>query len=340
MSPEARRIHREATIVDGLVFLADGGTESLDAGNVAAANVTVSHFEADFEAACDDMAAWLARIARPGSRWRLVEQAADVPAARAEGRIGLIMGWQNARPLGDRLERLHLFHRLGLRVVQLTYNRRNFLGDGCLEHAGDGGLSRLGEDAVRLMNEIGIAIDLSHCGERATLRAAELSTRPVFVTHANAAALVDTPRNKSDAAIRAVAATGGTIGLSVYGLFSWDGNPRRRPRLDDFLRHVDHVAALVGPERLALGTDLPAVRDLDLVAPITRMTLERSPGIIGDYARAFGNDVRTRYLADCGTHAELAGVSAALLERGFSEAQLRAFLGANLLRALDAAWTV
>ena len=336
----ARRIHREATIVDGLVFLADGSTESLDAGNVAAANVTVSHFEADFEAACDDLAAWLARIARPGSRWRLVEGAADVPAARAEGRIGLIMGWQNARPIGDRLDRLRLFHRLGLRVVQPTYNRRNFLGDGCLEHANDGGLSRLGEDAVRLMNEIGIAIDLSHTGERATLRAAELSTRPVFVTHANAAALVNTPRNKSDAAIRAVAATGGTIGLSIYGLFSWDGDPRRRPRLDDFLRHVDHVAALVGPEHLAFGTDLPAVRDPDLVAPITRMTLERSPGIIGDYARAFGNDVRTRYLADCGTHGELVKVGAALLERGFSEAELRAFLGANLLRALDAAWTV
>ena len=338
MSPEARRIHRGATIVDGLVFLGDGSTEALDAGHVAAANVTVSHFEADFEAACDDLAAWLARVARPESRWRLVERAADVPAARAEGRIGLIMGWQNARPLGDRLDRLHFFHRLGLRIVQLTYNRRNFLGDGCLEHANDGGLSRLGEDAVRLMNEIGIAIDLSHTGERATLRAAELSTRPVFVTHANAAALVNTPRNKSDAAIRAVAATGGTIGLSIYGLFSWDGNPRRRPHLDDFLRHVDHVAALAGPEYLAFGTDLPAVRDLDLIAPITRMTLERSPGIIGDYARAFGNDVRTRHLVDCSTHEDLVKVSAALFERGWSEAEIHGFLGANLLRALDAAW--
>ena len=338
MSPAARRLHREALIVDGLVFLADGSTETLDAANIAAANVTVAHFEADFESACDDMAAWLARTARPDGRWRLVERAADVHAARAAGQIGIIMGWQNARPIGDRLDRLHLFHRLGLRVMQLTYNRRNFLGDGCLEHANDGGLSRLGEDAVRLMNELGIAVDLSHVGERATLRAAELATGPVFITHANAHALVKTPRNKSDEAIRAVAATGGTIGLSIYGLFSWDGNPQRRPNLDDFLRHVDHVADLVGHEHLAFGTDLPAVRDLDLIAPIARMTLERSPGIIGDYVHAFGNDIRTRHIEGCASHAELVGVSAALLERGWDESQLRGFLGANLLRALDAAW--
>lgn len=338
MNPCAEEIHGDALIVDGLVFTGDGSTETLEAGNVGAANVTVCHFEADFEQACNEMAAWHARLAAPGSRWRLVERAADVVAAREAGQIGLIMGWQNARPLGDRLDRLPFFHRLGLRVVQLTYNRRNFLGDGCLEHENDGGLSRLGEDAVPLMNELGIAIDLSHVGEKATLRTAELTTRPVFITHANAHALVKTPRNKSDDAIKAVAATGGTIGLSTYALFSWDGNPKRRPNLEDFLRHVDHVSNLVGPDRLAFGTDLAAVRDLDIIAPITRMTLERSPGIIGDYVRAFGNDIRTRHLEDCSSHAELVRLSAALLDRGWSKSELRGFLGGNLLRALDLAW--
>ena len=338
MNPTALQVHRDALIVDGLVFMGDGSTETLEAGNVAAANVTVCHFEADFEQACSEMAEWHARVAAPDSQWRLVERAADVSAARAAGRVGLIMGWQNARPLGDRLDRLRFFRRLGLRIVQLTYNRRNFLGDGCLEHANDGGLSRLGEDAVPLMNELGIAIDLSHVGEKATLRTAELSRRPVFITHANAHALVKTPRNKSDDAIRAVAATGGTIGLSTYALFSWDGNPNRRPNLDDFLRHVDHVSRLVGPEHLAFGTDLAAVRDLDVIAPITRMTLERSPGIIGEFVRAFGNDIRSRHLEDCASHGELVRLTSALLERGWSEAELRGFLGENLLRALDLAW--
>ena len=112
MNPTALQVHRDALIVDGLVFMGDGSTETLEAGNVAAANVTVCHFEADFEQACNEMAEWHARVAAPDSRWRLVERAADVSAARAAGQIGLIMGWQNARPLGDRLDRLPFFRHL------------------------------------------------------------------------------------------------------------------------------------------------------------------------------------------------------------------------------------
>src|SRR3546814_14715092 len=104
--------------------------------------------------------------------------------ARAEGRTGLVMGWQNTRPIADRLDRLHFFHRLGLRIMQPTYNYRNFLGDGCLEEEG-AGLSSFGRDAVRLMNELGIAIDLSHVGYRTAMDVIELSAQPVLVTHAH-----------------------------------------------------------------------------------------------------------------------------------------------------------
>ena len=89
MNPRAEEIHRDALIVDGLVFMGDGSTETLEAGNVAAANVTVCHFEADFEQACNEMAAWQARLAAPGSRWRLVERASDVAAAREAGQLDL-----------------------------------------------------------------------------------------------------------------------------------------------------------------------------------------------------------------------------------------------------------
>ena len=92
------------------------------------------------------MAGWHARLAAPGSPWRLIERAADFDAARAAGQIGLVMGWQNARPIDEDVGRFAFFHRLGLRVVQLTYNYRNMLGDGCLE-PDDGGLSALGREA-------------------------------------------------------------------------------------------------------------------------------------------------------------------------------------------------
>ena len=112
----------------------------------------------------------------------------DVTVIAIEGKDIVDGRWKN----DDVLERLDLFHRLGLRVMQLTYNARNFLGDGCLE-PDDGGLSGLGARAVARMNQLGIAIDLSHVGERTTLMAIEASTKPVLGTHANAKALADWP---------------------------------------------------------------------------------------------------------------------------------------------------
>ncbi len=336
-SPETQRLWREALVIDGLTFYGDGDAAGLQTAGIAAVNMTVSHFEADFEAAFDQLAEWREWIEAPGSPWRLIGRASDIEAARAAGSVGLIMGWQNLRPVADKLERLHLAHAAGLRIAQLTYNRRNFMGDGCLE-AVDSGLSTLGERAVAVMNGLGIAIDLSHVGERACLRACELSTVPVLVTHANAKAVSDAPRNKSDAVIRAVAATGGVIGASIYGPMCWDGNPARAPKIDDFVRHLEHISDIVGRDHVAIGTDLPVVSDLAKVAHITEMTLARSPAAIAKYAAAFGNDIRARYLSDCASHGELVRVAAALLERGWSEAEIHGLLGANLLRCLRAIW--
>ena len=333
----AARLWREALVIDGLTFYGDGDAAGLKAAGIAAVNMTVSHFEADFEAAFDQLAEWRARIAAPDSPWRLIERAGDIEAAFAAGSVGLIMGWQNLRPIADKLERLHLAYAAGLRIAQLTYNRRNFMGDGCLE-AADAGLSALGERAVAVMNQLGIAIDLSHVGERACLRACELSAVPVLVTHTNAKAISDAPRNKSDAVIRAVAATGGVIGASIYGPMCWDGDPARPPALEDFIRHLEHIAGLAGREHVAIGTDLPVVSDLAKVAPITEITLARSPAAIAKYAAAFGNDIRARYLSDCASHGDLVRVAAALMERGWSEAEIRDLLGTNLLRALRAIW--
>lgn len=333
----AKRLWREALVVDGLTFYGDGDAGGLQAAGIAAVNMTVSHFEADFEAAFDQLAGWRERIEAPGGPWRLIERADDIEAAREAGSVGLIMGWQNLRPIADRLERLYLAHAAGLRIAQLTYNRRNFMGDGCLE-AADAGLSGLGEQAVALMNQLGIAIDLSHVGERACLRTCELSAAPVLVTHANAKAVADAPRNKSDAVIRAVAATGGVIGASIYGPMCWDGDPARPPAIEDFVRHLEHIAALAGRDRVAIGTDLPVVSDLAKVAHITEMTLSRFPAAIAKYAAAFGNDIRARYLSDCASHADLVRVVAALMERDWSEAEIHGLLGVNLLRALRAIW--
>lgn len=188
------------------------------------------------------------------------------------------------------------------------------------------------------MNELGIAIDLSHVGQRTSVEAAEASIRPVLATHANARAVTPALRNKSDDAIRAIAASGGVIGVSIYGPMCWDGDAARHPSLDDFERHLDHIVDLVGVDHVGLGTDLPAVANLDSVRQITELTLSKFPAAIAKYAAAFGNDIRARYLSDCSSHGELAKVAARLQARRWSDGDITKLLGGNFRRAFGEIW--
>lgn len=335
-APDARSVHDAAFVMDGLVYHSDGDTTTLNAGGIDAVNLTVAHFEADFETACRQMAGWHARLAAPDSRWRLIEQASDFDAAKAAGQVGLVMGWQNARPLDEDLGRIAFFRRLGLRVMQLTYNYRNMLGDGCMEPR-DGGLSVLGREAVAALNEAGVAIDLSHVGERTAMEAVEASTLPCFLTHANAQAMMPLPRNKSDDLIRAVAAGGGVIGASTYGPMCWTGDPEKKPTLDDYLRNLDYLVDLVGHEHVGFGTDLAAG------ANMPRMAFERETPrrwqVIEDYMDTFGRDIPARYIEGYGGHDMLPGITAALLDRGWSRPHVEGYLGGNFRRALDVVWS-
>ncbi len=330
-------LHDRALIIDGLNFHGDGSASVLHDAGITAVNLTVSHFEADYEDCLDDVAFWLKAAADPENGWRQIRTADDIRRCHEDGLTGLIMGWQNLRAIADKPDRLVALHALGLRVAQLTYNRRNFLGDGCLEPE-DGGLSSLGRDVVGLMNELGIAIDLSHVGQRTSVEAAEASRKPVLATHANARSVTPALRNKSDDAIRAIASTGGVIGVSNYGPMCWDGDPSRHPSLDDFARHLDYVVDLVGIDHVGLGTDMPAVRDLDSVAHITKFTLGNFPAAIAKYAAAFSNDIRDRYLSDCASHKDLVHIIERLQKRRWDNVDILKFLGGNFLRAFDEIW--
>src|SRR2546430_3915172 len=155
-----------------------------------------------------DLARWHGHLARYRQRLRLATCAEDIRAAKADGRLAIVLNVQDASILGRDLSVLDLLHGFGVRQVQLTYNTRNLIGDGCTERT-NAGLSDFGAAVVRRLNELGILIDLSHCGRQTTLDAAAVSTRPVACTHTAARALRDIPRNKRDDELRAVAATGG-----------------------------------------------------------------------------------------------------------------------------------
>jgi membrane dipeptidase len=328
-------IHDKLTIVDGLIYFSDGTADSLRRGNVAAANVTVCSFQADFHKTCDDVANWRAILSQPDCGWHPVRSVDDIELAKSRGKVGLIMGFQNLRPIDDKLERLAFFYDAGVRVMQLTYNERNFVGDGCLEES-QAGLSHFGKRAIKEMNRLGVAIDLSHVGERTCLDAIEHSQAPVLITHANAKAVLDLPRNKSDRILKEVAACGGTVGASIHCYLCWDGNPRRRHTLSDFVRHINYLRDLVGIDCIAMGTDFPAVSNFDRV-PVLNPTGIRYP-FLDRYQAAFGNSASVNYPEDCNSPSELRRLTDALITDGWSEDDLEAFYGGNLIRALRAIW--
>jgi membrane dipeptidase len=191
---------------------------------------------------------------------------------------------------------------------------------------------------VAEMNRLGLAIDLSHCAETVALEAAEISTRPILVTHANARAVFEQPRNKSDAVIRAVAATGGVIGLSIHGFMNWDGDPSHPNTLEGFVSNVRHVRDLVGVEYIGIGTDYASLSRPDAADFFLSMSKEKYQGTAGAYIEAFGNSLERRYPAEAPTPQHYPRIFDALADSGFSDSEISAIAGGNFLRALDQIW--
>jgi membrane dipeptidase len=187
-----------------------------------------------------------------------IDSPSDLDDVKRSGKIGILLGNQNSehfRTVND----VDFFYSLGQRVSQLTYNTRNMIGNGCTERRDDG-LSSFGVDVVGRMNARGMAVDVSHCGDRTTLDACEVSTRPVLITHANCRALVpNQPRCKTDEAIRKMAARGGVMGISGIRNFVKATEPTT---IEDMLDHYDHVRRLVGVQHVGLGSDIDLARFL------------------------------------------------------------------------------
>ncbi len=278
-----------------------------------------------------------ARTNRAHGYW--LSNVKDIDRAKKNGKAGLIMGWQNAKPFGDQIERIAMFQQLGMRVVQLTYNEANLVGDGCLEKR-QAGLTNFGVEVVKEMNRVGIAIDISHCAEQTCLDACLHSSKPVLLTHANANAVIRRPRNKSDAVLKAVAATGGVIGCSIHAYLSWRGDPRQQPTLDDFVANVKYIGDLVGYEHVGIGTDFPSVQSYEAVRHVMVMSRTKYAASGGDFSDAFGDVMEARYPRETPTPAQFPVLAEALHKAGLSSATVAGVLGKNFYRAFNECWNV
>jgi membrane dipeptidase len=174
----------------------------------------------------------------------------DLTTAKTSGRMGFIYGFQDTSPLDGQLDRLAMFHRLGLRIVQPCYNRRNLMGDGCLEPA-NGGLSTLGHELIGEINKQKILLDLSHAGARTQSEGIAASKAPMAITHTGCRALVDVPRNTYDSELKAVADRGGVVGIYFMPFLRASG----QPHAEDLIRHLEHAVNVCGEDHVGLGTD-------------------------------------------------------------------------------------
>lgn len=272
----------------------------------------------------------LLQVIRGDPKLRLVERAGDIRACKDSGVVGLIFGSQSAGFL-EELAMVEPFQRIGVRVVQLTYNERNTVGDGCLESA-NAGLSDYGRQLVRELNRAGILIDLSHVGERTSMDAMERSDRPCLISHSNPRRRAENPRNVTDEQIRLCADRGGVVGLTPYAPICWTGT-EEPPTLQDLVGHIEYVAELAGVDHIAIGTDseaTPGAYPPELSASL----VANYPGIMGAYRERFGA-ARTVGFESMENWVDLVY---ALLNRGWTEADLRKLLGENLMRVYAKSW--
>lgn len=178
--------------------------------------------------------------------------AADVDAAHASGRTAVFFGFQNPSPIEDDIGLVEIVHQLGVRFMQLTYNNQSLLASGCYEPV-DAGISRMGKEVIAEMNRVGLVVDMSHSGDRSTIEAAEISTRPIVVTHANPHEWHPALRNKREVVLRAVFNSGGMIGFSLYPHHLKN---KSDCTLESFCRMVADTAEKYGIEHIGIGSDL------------------------------------------------------------------------------------
>lgn len=320
-------LHRDSVIVDACntAEWSDEYLERLVASGVTCAVKTLTS-KHGARGTLNDIAEWLEIMDRHPDKLVRVTTVGEIEAAKASGRVGVVYAFQNAKAIEDDLRLLRIFYEMGVRLIQLTYNTRNYLGDGCLERH-DGGLSDFGVAVVAEMNRLGIVVDLSHVSVRTSLEAIEASERPVVFSHSNCWSIVKNARNVTDEQIQAVAAKGGVVGLDVY-LPHLSADLDVAPTLDDLMRHVDHIVNLVGADHLGFGLDLGEGRTL---AQYRELNFPVGP--YPTWEQRQKNKCR-----DIEGIEKFSNLTAALAARGYDDDDVRKILGGNFLRVFGAVW--
>jgi len=297
---------------------------------ITAINFTIS--DPTFEVTVGNIAVVEQLVDEHPEVFLIVRRHSDIARAKRENKIGILPGFQYTSFLEEKPERIEMFRRLGVRIMQLTYNNRSIFGDGCLE-PGNAGLSKAGIAAVKKMNDLGVAVDLSHSGYRTTSEGISQSAKPVLITHAGCAAVYAHPRNKPDEVLKSLADRGGYFG--VYLMPYVVASPTI-PTREHVLDHVVHAINVCGADHVGIGSDGSIQK--------TVLTAEQKAAFDEDIARrkklgigAPGED-RYPYVPDLNGPDHMEIIAIELAKRGQPSAVIEKVLGANFERVIGEIW--
>ena len=328
------QLYKSAVVIDTLCGLFNGDPSpaalaAVRASGITAVNWTVS--QPTLDGTLQSLASVQA-LADAHDWITVIRRHSDIAGAKRDGRIGVLLGFQETSFFEQQPERIETFRNLGVRIMQLTYNKRSLFGDGCLE-VGNAGLSAAGIAAVKKMNEIGVAVDLSHSGYRTTSESITTSSKPVLITHSGCAAVYAHPRNKPDEILKSLADRGGYFG--VYLMPYLVGSPTV-PTREHVLAHLLHAINVCGADHVGIGSDgsiEKVVLTEDQKAAFDKDIARRKALGIG----APGED-RYPFVPDLNGPDHMEVIAAELAKRGQPAATIEKVLGANFQRVLGDIW--
>ena len=344
----ARAIYARSVSIDGLANpgamnvpwpprgpLTDAQRANIATCGITAINATVS---ADrVEPTVANIALWTGEATRYPSLLTIIRRHDDLARAKQGGQLGIILGFQDTEMLERDLSRLEMFRRLDVLIIQLTYNVRNLIGDGCLE-PGDAGLSTLGLEAVERMNALGIAVDLSHCGTRTTATAVAASTRPPLITHSGCREVYRHPRNKEDRELKALADKGGVLGVYLMPFLGGFTGPKQATNEDALARHIDHALKVCGVDHVGIGSDL-SISPIEETPEYLKTERAFAEGRAARKSAAPDED-RPLFLPALNHPRRLEGVAELLARRGHPAATIEKIIGGNFHRVFRDIWSV
>ena len=317
------------TIIDGLVVskFSRALFEDMLQGGITAANCTCCIWE-NFSETMANISQWNQWFRENSDIILKVTCTKDILKAKDEGKVGIILGWQNTSAIDKDIRNIELFYNLGVRVMQLTYNTQNLVGSGCWE-THDGGLSDFGRHAIDEMNRLGILVDLSHVGANTSDQAIKYSSAPVAYTHC-CPMLLNHPRNKTDEQIRTIAKHGGFVGFASYTPFLPKG---RDTTIDDCIEGVEYLINLVGEDSVGLGTDWVQDHDINF---FNYLTADKGLGRPTTGSFQFSEvPSMPKGLETLGSYQNFIP---AMERAGWSEKRIRGVIGGNWLKFLDEVW--